>query len=391
MNRFRDIVNHALARKRSSSLSRKRSNASLNTETAPTQIPSSQQPREQKSAPYKHPLFEAQLKECGSFMDDYEEGITAQSVKLCQRLLEASQPPPKHTLFSDDSLFKKTCQRIRGEDETMVIRDIAQLIVPLAAILADKGVKHLEVLKETINACWINAIPFIKSLTSPRPQPDFSLGFKRDAFDQKLLQKLQPFIGNPLTHSSFVAATYNMYLPFLTSEVKCGASALDIADRQNAYSQTVALRGLIELFRLVGRENELHREVNGFSISHNDMDVRIWGHYAVLNGKDFTFYRYPIAEFNISKTAQADNRWLAYTFVRNVYDLWLPEHFKRICSAIDTLPADLNFEVSDQSESQVPDQELASSRPGLSQRFENHSLADERAASQSTVRKGGIA
>jgi hypothetical protein len=43
-----------------------------------------------------------------------------------------------------------------------------------------------------------------------------------------------------------------MYFPFLTSEVKCGASALDIADRQNAHSQTVALRGLIELFQLVG-------------------------------------------------------------------------------------------------------------------------------------------
>jgi hypothetical protein len=49
-----------------------------------------------------------------------------------------------------------------------------------------------------------------------------------------------------------------MYLLFLTYEVKCGAAALDIADRQNAHSITLAVRGIVELFRLVKRENELY-------------------------------------------------------------------------------------------------------------------------------------
>lgn len=374
IDRFRDIVHHALARKRSSaSLRRKRSHASMNAETVPTRTPSDQ-PREQKSAPYKHPRYEGQLQERGSFMDDYEEGIGAQSENLCQKLLKTPRKPPEHTIFSDDSLFKKTCKRIRGENETKVIRDIAQFIVPSAEILADHGAKHLEILRETTNAGWINAIPFY----GPRPQPDFSLGFKREAFTREQLQQLQPFIGDELQDCSYIAATYNMYLPFLTSEVKCGASALDIADRQNLHSQTVALRNLIELFRLVGRENELHREINGFSISHSNEYVRIWGHYAVINGRDFTFYRHPITKFDISPTAEGDQRWKAYTFVRNVYDLWLPEHFERICSAIDMLPADLNFEVSDQSESQLPDQELTSSHSLLSQRLEVYSLVDER-------------
>ncbi|KAL2415544.1 hypothetical protein ABEF95_011750 [Exophiala dermatitidis] len=381
MDRFRDIVNHALARKRSGSLSRKRSNASLSTETAQTQTPSSQQPRDQKSAPYTHPLFEDQLKECGSLMDDYEGGIAARSERLCQMLLKAPQPPPEHTFFSDDSLFKKTCKRMRGANKTKVIRDIAQLIVPSAEILADKGAEHLEILRETTNACWLNAMPFLRppgSRPAPRPQPDFGLGFKRDAFNREQLQKLQPYVGDPLADSSFVAATYNMYFPFLTSEVKCGATGLDIADRQNAHSQSVILHGLTTLFRLVGRENELNQEINGFSISHSDADVRIYGHYAVINEKDVRFYRHSIAEFNISPTAEGDQRWKAYTFVRNVYDLWLPEHFNRIRSAIDMLPADLNFEVSNQSEPHFLDQELASSRSGLSQRLDDHSLADER-------------
>ncbi|KAL7920350.1 hypothetical protein ACQKWADRAFT_328787 [Trichoderma austrokoningii] len=322
----------------SASLRRKRSYASINTETDTTLSLSDQQPREQKSAPHRHPRYEGQLQERGSYMDSYAEGITAGSKELCQRLLEAPQPLPKNTRFSDDATFEKTCKRLRGENETKVIRDIAMLIVPSAEILADNGAKHLEVLRETTNAVWTNAIPF----SGPCPE----------AFNREQLQRLQPFIGDELEDCSYIAAMYNMYLPFLTSEVKCGATALDIADRQNAHSQTVALRGLVELFRLVGREKELHREINGFSVSHSDENVRFWGHYAVIDGKDITFYRHAIAKFDISMTEQADNRWMAYEIVRNVYDLWLPTHFKRICSVIDALPADLSFEVSEQSEIQ---------------------------------------
>jgi hypothetical protein len=100
MDCFRDIVRHALPRKRSSaSLRRKRSDPSISAETAPTRAPSDQQPREQKSAPYNHPLYEIQLKDRGSFMGKYGQGITLESEKLCQKLLETSQLPPKDTLF----------------------------------------------------------------------------------------------------------------------------------------------------------------------------------------------------------------------------------------------------------------------------------------------------
>jgi hypothetical protein len=32
------------------------------------------------------------------------------------------------------------------------------------------------------------------------------------------------------------------------------------------------------------------------------------------------------------------NRWVAYQFIRNVYELWMPGHFERLLSAIDNLP-----------------------------------------------------
>lgn len=377
MQRFRELVDDARARKRS--LSRKRSNGSLNSEAAQTS--SSQQPRDQKSTPYKHPLFEEQLKDCGSFMGQFAEGVTAESKELCQALLNGTQPLPEHTLFSDDVLFEKSCERIRGENETKVVRDIAQLIVPSAEILADRGAKHLDNLRETVNACWTNSITFVNapgSRPGPRPQPDFGLGFKRDAFSREQLQKLQPFIGNLLTDATLIAATYNMYFPFFSAEVKCGAAALDVADRQNAHTQSVSLRGLHTLFRLVGREKELHREINGFSISHSDVDVRIWGHYAVIHEDDVNFYRHPIRKFDFTEL-NGKERWTAYTFVRNVYDLWLPKHFARICDIINMLPTDLNFDVSEQ------DPESGSSRSGLSQRFESYGLDDNQRAPSSQL------
>lgn len=196
------------------------------------------------------------------------------------------QSPPKDTLF-EDGLFKDTLAAIKGRNETRVIRDISQLIVPSAEILAICGTAHLKILRETTNAGWNNCIPF----SGPRPQPDYSLGFKREAFYiHERLQKLQPFIGNLLVDCSYFAVTYDMYFPFLTSEVKCGASALDVADRQNAHSQTVSLRGLYEFFRIVGREKELHNKINGFSVSHSNVDVQIWGHLVVINGKNPEFY-----------------------------------------------------------------------------------------------------
>lgn len=60
-----------------------------------------------------------------------------------------------------------------------------------------------------------------------------------------------------------------------------------------------------------------------------------------------------------------------------ILDVWLPDHFQKICSAIDMLPIGLNFEVSERAKFQSSDPELASSGSGLSQQLESHGLGDE--------------
>ncbi|KAJ9493602.1 hypothetical protein H2202_010918 [Exophiala xenobiotica] len=365
-------MNHLLARKKSTaSPRRKRSDSESGAPSSTT--PSDQKPREEKSAPYQNARYETVLATKDSFMGKHGQGTTNESKRLCQQLLGEQQTVPQDTMFSDDH-FEETCEAIRNKNEARVIRDISLLIVPSAEVLAIRGSRHCRLLIESVNEGWNNSIP----LTKPRPQPDYSVGFRREAFTETQLQKLQPFVGD-LTDNSFFMGTWYMYFPFFSSEVKCGAAALDVADRQNAHSMTLAVRGVVELFRLVKREQELHREILAFSISNDSETVRIYGHYPVIEGKKTTFYRHTIRKFDFTEQ-DGKEKWTAYKFTKSVYDTWMPAHFKRLCSAISAIPPDIHFEVSEESNLQFP------SSSGLSQGLESHHLSDSGATGDDELR-----
>ncbi|MCJ1422333.1 hypothetical protein MMC29_000213 [Sticta canariensis] len=328
-------LQHWFARKKSSaSLRRKNSQSTL-------QTPSDQLPREIKSAQYRNPEYQIELERKGSFMRKSPLGVTDTSKSHCRTMLEKEQIFPQNTLFRDD-LFDETCESMEGRNEAMIIRDISPLICPSAQVLRIYGAKHLNHLYESVNEGWNSAIPF----HGTRPQPDYSVGFGYSAFTEEQLEKLEPFvgvIGSKMT--TYFTATTRMYFPFLTCEVKCGAAALDIADRQNAHSMTVALRALVDFFRLVKREKELDREILAFSISHDHRSVRIYGHCPVIEGDKTTFYRHPIHEFSFT-ALDGKEKWTTYQFVKNVYDHHSLKLHQLICSGIDGLPAGINFDPS---------------------------------------------
>jgi hypothetical protein len=353
-------MNHLLARKKSPS-SLRGTQSETNSVTPSSTTPSDEKPRAVKSAPYQDPQYKTILATKGSFMGKSELGITDTSKSLCRTIFEKEQTVPQDSLFRDD-LFDKTCEKIQDRNEARVVQDITRLIVLSAETLATFGAEYLEILIESVNEGWNNSIP----VTKTRPQPDYSVGFRREAFTEDQLKRLEPFVGE-LTDTSFFIATYYMYFPFLTCEVKCSAAALDIADRQNAHSMTMAVRGIVELFRLVKREKELHREILAFSISHDHQTVRIYGHYPIIKGNQTTYYRHPIHTFDFTALDRRE-KWTAYKFTKNVYDIWMPTHLKRISSVIDDLPPDIDFEVSQQSEP---------GESGLSQGLESHHLSDQ--------------
>ncbi|KAK0895149.1 hypothetical protein LTR91_023414 [Friedmanniomyces endolithicus] len=109
---------------------------------------------------------------------------------------------------------------------------------------------------------------------------------------------MHPIIGD-FNEQSYFMATWYMYFPFLTCEVKCGPAALGVADRQNAHSTAVAGVG---------------DEVLSASYS------RIQLHY-------------------VERQRKLDGLLIT----KNIYDNWMPMHFKRICLAIDQIPPGIRF------------------------------------------------
>lgn len=176
-------MDRLLARKKSPS--RKRSNSATST------TPSDQKPREGKSAPYRDQRYETLLGTKGSFMFKSNLDIAGESKTLCRSLLETQQALPNSSLFRDD-LFESTCLKIHSKNEARVIQDITRLIVPSAETLATFGAKHLDILTESVNEGWNNSIP----PTGTRSQPDYAVGFAREAFTDDQLAKLSPSIGD---------------------------------------------------------------------------------------------------------------------------------------------------------------------------------------------------
>lgn len=157
------------------------------------------------------------------------------------------------------------------------------------------------------------------------------MGFDRLAFTEEQQHLLEPFVG--VEDLSYFMATYYMYFPFLTCEMD---AVIHFAERRNAHSMTLAVRAIVELFRLVKREREVDREILAFSISHDDSKVIIYGHYPVIDGTRTKYYCHQIQSCFIS-SSHGEEKWTAYKFTKNVYDHWMPGHFKRICSAIDDI------------------------------------------------------
>jgi len=82
----------------------------------------------------------------------------------------------------------------------------------------------------------------------------------------------------------------------------------------------------------------------------------------MIDRGETTFYRYLIRKFDFTEL-DGKEKWTSYTFTKNVYDLWMPGHLKRICLIIDILSSDI----------------VEQSKPGesrLSQVLESHYLFD---------------
>lgn len=97
---------------------------------------------------------------------------------------------------------------------------------------------------------------------------------------------------------------------------------------------TITVRAVVKLFRAVGRAMEVYRKILGFSISHDDKIVRIYGYYPEIDGEHTAYYRYTIKDFSFGGD-EGKEKWATYIFTCNVYKLFVPSYLDRIKNALD--------------------------------------------------------
>jgi hypothetical protein len=94
-----------------------------------------------------------------------------------------------------------------------------------------------------------------------------------------------------------------------------------------------------------------------FSISHDHIIVKIYGHYALTDKAKITFHHHLIHTFNLAGY-DGRNRWTAYKFFRKLYEHFSPVHVKRIQDTISLLagpkPELFMSITSTEAESDVP-------------------------------------
>ncbi|KAI9807768.1 MAG: hypothetical protein M1825_005073 [Sarcosagium campestre] len=289
------------------------------------------------------PQYEQVLEKAGIFMvtDLSQAIISATYQQLYDNLLSGDYEVSHQTLFQDDE-FRKLLRRVRNRNETRIFRDVTPLIVPSAELLYIHGDDHLEHLTEELNAEWIKC----STLAGPRPKPDLAVGLMSSAFTDEELLKLKHYSAP----NRAIQVTDNMYFPFLMCEAKCGDQAINRADRQNAHSSSIAINAIVQLYRalpaqdgpghdgrVIQQVEVLDKKILCFSVSHDDSMVKIYGHYASLDGEKTTFHRDTVRIFDLASRDGRD-RLIAYNFTRKVYDTFASQHLDRIRTAIAQLP-----------------------------------------------------
>ncbi|KAI9038831.1 uncharacterized protein KD926_010164 [Aspergillus affinis] len=310
-----------------------------------------------ENAERQHTDMERFLNSKGSYLTSHGNGIAKNDALRCIKLLERGCETPRDTIFENGDSFNYIKRILPERNEIAVTQVIGQLVVPWAEIGIVRGQVGFTCLIDSVKELWDGSISLDEIVHGqqldagslkggqyqmPIPQPDYSVGFLKEAFTKSQIEKLAPFLGGFYSTSPF-KGTAEMLFPFLVVEVKCGKVSLELADRQNAHSMSRALKGVVDIFRLVKREKELHRQVLGFSISHNHDHVRIYGHYSVIEGEKTTYYRHSVRAFSIT-ARNGKERWTSYKFVMALYNDWVPAHFQRLSSAVDDLPAGVNFD-----------------------------------------------
>jgi hypothetical protein len=266
---------------------------------------------------------------------DYRRGedfVSKESKKTCAEILQIHVHVIRPTAVPQDNI-RDVVGDCQHRNEPIVNRDVTPLIIPSLRLLYYWGANDLKHVVDEVNASWYEQCV----LEGPQIHPDLAIGLFSSAFTEGEIDKLKRYT----SVDNWTKVTLEMYFPFLMCEVKCGREGLDMADRQNMHSCSVAIRALLRIeqeadkYRPEKKMESLNGQVLVFSISHDQQDARLYGHYAQVQGEKWTYYRYHIQKFDLIKK---EGLLAIHNAVRNILKAHLPEHVQRLQDALAALP-----------------------------------------------------
>ncbi|KAG8628485.1 hypothetical protein KVT40_004358 [Elsinoe batatas] len=216
-------------------------------------------------------------------------------------------------------------------------------IVPSAELLYFCGELDQDYIGDAVDADWIRCA----TMGSTRPKPDYCAGLLARAYTQPELAALRAYASARRP----VFFTPELSFPFLICEAKAGETGLNQADRQNIHSASIAVRAILELFKAAfevqdpARVTDLYGRILVFSVSHDNDRAQVYGHFCVQKetaGDDVEFYRYPLTFVSLSAADGADKDRI-YSFTRNLYDRFVPEHLHRIKTGLSFSTSELGL------------------------------------------------
>lgn len=233
-----------------------------------------------QSAKYAGPDFPQLMRYEGSCMYEDKEGLSREGITFCKQLFERYQPVPSGTIFDND-VFDIACKKLMFANAARVLKDITPLVVPGIENHAtmSKGTQY-DMARECVKLRWDECMP----VAELRPVPNYAACLDSKMFEEKT-HSTSGRNWTPSLHSGIAAG---LCFPFLTCEVKRAQVGLAVANNQNQCSMVVACRAVVELYRATDRVcktnslHRLHRQVLAFSVSHNERNVAIFAHYAVI-------------------------------------------------------------------------------------------------------------
>ncbi|KAL2849023.1 hypothetical protein BJX68DRAFT_238117 [Aspergillus pseudodeflectus] len=329
-----------------------------------------------KNFPHRSPHFQSFLKARGVGLWGHPDGVVEEDIAVYRSLFEHDCETPKDTIFDNSRIFDYLCDKLHTRSKRELVLLVSKLLIPPAPDEVWGGSARPIPLTDSRDVAWDCSLAldaeegeregmeegedegYAARLFRARiPRPHYSVGFHSTAFTLTQRDKLQPLLGG-LFDTSYFKGAIHMLFPFFTAEAKDPDRRIEEAEAQNAHAMALALRGVVRLFQLANREQDVHRRILGYSIAFNHSSVRIHAHYPLFteaargdsqsessSRTEVSYYRKTLRKFDFTDPGGKE-RWTSYNFVMALYNEWVPEHHKRLCAVIDALPERKDHEFS---------------------------------------------